>query len=547
VIGPASKGRGPGGGDRFPTLDPDRLYSFEALYRAYRECRRNKRNTFNALAFEIDAEAKLLELRRELRDHIYRPGRSICFITGGPKPREVFAADFRDRVVHHLLVRRQEEAFEPAFIHDSYACRRDRGALAASDRLMQFLRRITANGRRPAWGLKLDVADFFPSVHKQTLFDVIGRRVEDPELLWLTRAVLFHDPTTNYVFRTLDRRTSGPEAAGYPVPFRKSLFGKRNERGLPIGNLTSQFWGNVYLNELDQFVKRVLGCRHYIRYVDDLVLLSRDREELVHRRQAISDFLHARLRLRLRPGGLEPFPVGRGVEFVGWKTWRNRRLPRRRTLGNLRGRLQSFEQRAVRRVGRAAGRIDWQKVAARATGPRTELDVGKLHAALASYSGHLRHGAAWSAWAAAWEDHPWLTWLFVRDAWRARRLWIARERRAGRGFGLAYRRMLRGFPSDCLVFLRVGRFVEFYGPQRIMAERVLGLRAAWLPRAGYALTAGFPVGSLRRFAGRALSRGHAVAFVPRREESGELTDCFHPSSILFPPARVRPPRPADSP
>ena len=114
-------------------IGPD-LYSFRALWRQYRRCRRNKRNTHNALAFEVDAEAKLLALRQELRAHSYRPGRSICFVTGGPKPREVFAADFRDRIVHHLLVAHQERAFEPLFIHDSFACRRGRGTLAASDR-----------------------------------------------------------------------------------------------------------------------------------------------------------------------------------------------------------------------------------------------------------------------------------------------------------------------------------------------------------------------------------------------------------------------------
>jgi hypothetical protein len=121
------------------------------LWRQHRTCRHNKRTTLNALAFEADAEANLLALREQLRAHTYRPGRSVCFVTGGPKPREVFAADFRDRIVHHLLVGWQERVFEPCFIHDSYACRRGKGTLAASDRLMTFLRQATANGRRPAW------------------------------------------------------------------------------------------------------------------------------------------------------------------------------------------------------------------------------------------------------------------------------------------------------------------------------------------------------------------------------------------------------------
>jgi retron-type reverse transcriptase len=102
------------------------LYSFENLWRQYRACRRNKRNTVNQFRFEIDAEANLLDLQRELREHTYQPGRFICFVTDGPKPREVFAADFRDRIVHHALVSRLEPVFEPRFTHDSYACRKGR-------------------------------------------------------------------------------------------------------------------------------------------------------------------------------------------------------------------------------------------------------------------------------------------------------------------------------------------------------------------------------------------------------------------------------------
>lgn len=176
------------------------LYSFENLWNAYRQCRRTKRGTLNALAFEVDAEAKLFELQDELLAHTYRPGTSICFVSDGPKPREVFAADFRDRIVHHLLLWRVEPVFEHRFIHDSYACRRGKGVLAASDRLMTFLRQVTANRRQAAWALKLDVASFFPSIHKETLYGILCAAIADPELRWLTATILFHDPTTDYVF-----------------------------------------------------------------------------------------------------------------------------------------------------------------------------------------------------------------------------------------------------------------------------------------------------------------------------------------------------------
>jgi RNA-directed DNA polymerase len=302
-----------------PVIDPD-LYAFAALWRHYRQCRRNKRHTVNALAFEVNAEANLLALQQELCTHTYRPGRAICFITDGPKPREVFAADFRDRVVHHLLVAHQERVFEPLFIHDSYACRTGKGTLAASDRLMIFLRQVTANGRRPAWALKLDVANFFPSIHKATLYALLARHLRHPELLWLTRTLLFHDPTTNYHFQARAPGIPGPGGPHYPVPPHKSLFGKHNEQGLPIGNLTSQFWGNVYLNPLDHFVKRTLKCRYYLRYVDDMVLLTPERAALVQWCAAIATFLQERLHLTLRPELTVPFPVRQGIDFVGWKT-----------------------------------------------------------------------------------------------------------------------------------------------------------------------------------------------------------------------------------
>ena len=139
----------------------------------------------------------------------------------------------------------------------------------------------------------------------------------------------------NQLLLSLPRpRCSRTGEPGYPIPPHKSLFGKGNERGLPIGNLTSQFWGNVYLNELDQFIKRTLKCRYYVRYVDDMVLLATDRETLAEWCQAIEEFL--RTIETVGPAGDDrAVSGGRGIDFVGWKTWWNCRLPRRRTLRNL--------------------------------------------------------------------------------------------------------------------------------------------------------------------------------------------------------------------
>lgn len=491
------------------------LYRFGNLWRAYRECRRTKRGTLNALAFEWDAESNLFELQDELLTHRYRPGTSICFVTEGFKPREVFAADFRDRIVHHLLLGRVEPAFERRFIHDSYACRKGKGVLAASNRLTEFLRQATAGAKRPSWALKLDVASFFPSIHKQTLYEILCGVVRDPELRWLTATILFHDPTRDFVFHKGPRFVPHPQSARYPVEARKSLFGRSNETGLPIGNLTSQFWANVYLNELDQFVKRELRCRWYVRYVDDLVLLAPDRETLIAWRDKIRRFVGERLCLALRTDGDQPFPVARGIDFVGWKTWATHRVPRRRTLTALDGKLRQARLTLVRSdAARAAETIDLTVPATAAPGSarRDALAVDNLLATLASYSGHLRWGGAWKSWRQIQDRHPWVGALCVLDGWNVSLRWTSRDRRHLRLWG-QYWKLATAAGPHTLVFCRVGAFVEFRGPFLPEAAAVLGLRQVRLSRGQWAFGAGFPVCAMPRYEKLALARGWSVAVV----------------------------------
>lgn len=524
--GPRAGGRGEQLGffheDGRPALPPpagnltsSQFYTFEALWRAYRECRHTKRGTLNALAFEFDGEAGLFDLQEELRSHRYRPGTSICFVTEGAKPREVFAADFRDRIVHHLLLARTEPLFERQFIHDSYACRKGKGVLGASDRLTTFLRQATAGSRRPAWALKLDVASFFPSIHKRTLYDILCRQVRDPEVRWLTATILFHDPTSDFVFHPGPRFIAHPSSPHYPVETRKSIFGLHNDRGLPIGNLTSQFWANVYLNEVDHFVKRELGCRRYVRYVDDLVLLAPDPGTLVGWREAIRAFLSTRLRLALRTDGDEAFPVSRGIDFVGWKTWATHRLPRRRTLAALDRKLREAGRGLVHRdAARAAATID---LTVRTTTPpgsvrRDDLSVENLRSTVASYSGHLRWGSSWRAWHRIQARHPWLAAVYACEGWGVRLRWDGGVAREGQ-FWRQYWRLATAAPPRMLVFCQVGAFVEFRGPFVETAVQVLGLKPVAMPRGPWAFGAGFPVCASGRFERLALARGWSVAIV----------------------------------
>lgn len=302
-------------------------FTVDELLCAYYDCRRRKRNTTNALEFEANLERNIMTLYRELADGSYRPGTSICFVVTRPKPREVWAADFRDRVVHHLLYNRIADRFHRSFIADSCACIPGRGTLYGANRLEHKVRSITQNWSSRAYYLKLDMANFFVSIDKNILHGLLARKITEPRVMWLTDTILFHDPRENVRVKS----TPGLLAL---IPPHKSLFNQPAHLGLPIGNLSSQFFANVYLNLLDHFVKHQIGARHYVRYVDDMVLLHESPEWLNSARRDIGSFVAERLGLALNPRKTILQPIDRGVDFVGQiiKPWR--RVLRRTTIEN---------------------------------------------------------------------------------------------------------------------------------------------------------------------------------------------------------------------
>ena len=304
---------------------PHAEFTFAELVQAYLDCRRTKRNKASALTFEQAQERNLIELRDELLSGKYRPGKSICFIITRPKPREVWAADFRDRIVHHLLYNRIADRFHRAFIADSCACIPGRGTLYAANRIEAKIRSATENWSRPAHYLKCDIANFFVSIDKEILWDQIAAKVTEPFWRDLAHTILFHDPREFYELR-------GDRSKLQLVPLHKRLALQDARYGLPIGNLSSQFFANIYLNALDQFVKHQLRCRHYIRYVDDFVLLHHDPRWLNDALAKITAFLPARLNIQLNTSKTILQPVDRGVDFVGAiiKPWSRRTRKRTR-------------------------------------------------------------------------------------------------------------------------------------------------------------------------------------------------------------------------
>ena len=299
--------------------------TFDQLVQAYLDCRQHKRNSASCQAFENHLERNLCALHDELTSGTYRPGRSICFVITRPKHREVWAAEFRDRVVHHLLYNHIAPRFIAGFVAGSSACIPGRGTLYAARRLEHGIRSITENWSRPAFYLKMDLANFFVAIDKPTLFAQLAAKVWEPFWLALASTILFHDPRGNVEVR-------GSRELLARVPPHKSLFNAPADTGLPIGNLSSQFFANVHLNLLDQFCTHQLNGRHYVRYVDDFVLLDACPQRLNADHARIEKFLPERLGARLNPTKTILQPVDRGVDFVGHviKPWR--RTTRARTV-----------------------------------------------------------------------------------------------------------------------------------------------------------------------------------------------------------------------
>jgi len=308
----------------FPSADSE-PYAFTDLVQAYIDCRRHKRGTASAQRFEAHLERNLVDLHADLCSGQYRPGRSICFVITRPKVREVWAADFRDRIVHHLLYNHIAPRFIARFDAGSSACIPGRGTLYAAQRVEAGVRSVSQNWSRPAWYLKMDLANFFVAIDKHVLLAQLARHVNEPWWLQLTETVLMHDPRTDVDVR-------GGAALLARVPPHKSLFNAPADTGLPIGNLSSQFFANVHLNELDQFAKHQLRARHYTRYVDDFVLLHESPQWLNAARERIEAWLPEHLGAHVNPRKTILQPVARGVDMVGQVISPWRRVTRRHTL-----------------------------------------------------------------------------------------------------------------------------------------------------------------------------------------------------------------------
>ena len=316
------------------------IITLDELFEAYFSCRRNKRNTTNALAFEVDYEAKLLALYEDINNGSYQPARSIAFIVNQPVKREVFAADFRDRVVHHLIINKLNPLFEKLFIYDSYACRTGKGTHFGIRRVERFIRQCSQNYSKDCYVLKLDVKGFFMHIDKTILFSRLQHFIEQKYqqtdkavLIALCKTTVYNDPTQNCAVKSKRSEWKG-------LPNDKSLFHSFAGTGLPIGNLTSQVFANLYMNSFDHFIKHDLGIRYYGRYVDDFILVHHNKAYLTSLVGLIQKHLKDNLKLTLHPKKIYLQHYSKGVQFLGAVIKPNRIYSANRTKGNFYSSIQ---------------------------------------------------------------------------------------------------------------------------------------------------------------------------------------------------------------
>lgn len=306
------------------------------LFYAYYDARRNKRNTINQLKFELNFESSLINLYESIVERSYKPERSICFMVQKPVKREIFAADFHDRVVHHLIYNYISPIFEKTFINDSYSCRKGKGTHYGIKRIDHFIRSCSQNYSHDCYILKLDIRGYFMSMNRNLLFEMVkqellkkrkGIEFDLDLVLYLIEKTIFNDPTKNCIIK-------GKKDDWQGLPKTKSLFHAKENCGLPIGNLTSQLFGNVYLNDFDHFVKRDLGIRYYGRYVDDFVLVHSSKHYLQSCIEHIRTYLKENLYLDLHPDKVYLQHYSKGVQYLGAIVKPHRIYVANRTKGN---------------------------------------------------------------------------------------------------------------------------------------------------------------------------------------------------------------------
>lgn len=308
---------------------------YEELFKAYKDCRKRKRGTFNSLEFEIDENLNLYNLWYDLNTKKYEVGKSIVFCVEKPVKREVFAANFRDRIVHHLVINQINDILEDEFIDDSYSCRLGRGTDYGIKKCYEYIKEASSNFTKDCYVVKCDLKSFFMTINKKVLFDKLCAflknkykvgKISIDYLYYLLEKIIFNEPNKNCIMKQKWENWKD-------LPKEKSLFFCDDGYGLPIGNLTSQIFANFYLSEFDHFIKDELHMKYYGRYVDDFFLIcdstSEINEVISKIKMKLSD-----IGVKLHPKKLYIQHYSKGVKFIGAVIKPNRIYISNRTKGN---------------------------------------------------------------------------------------------------------------------------------------------------------------------------------------------------------------------
>jgi len=288
------------------------------LILAWRSARKGKTSTPAVIEFEKDLERNLLKLYQELNAKTYQPMPLMSFVLRDPKTRVISKSHFRDRVVHHAINKVISPIFEKQFIYDSCANQIRKGNLFALRRFDYYKRKVTKNYTQGAFCLKADIKHYFQEVNHEVLLDIIGRKIADEDILWLIKQILQNNSI--------------------------SLGGGEQPGGMPLGNLTSQFFANIYLNELDYFIKHKLKVKYYIRYVDDFVILHSSQKQLKIWKTEINAFLKEKLIIELHQQKSRIIPLSRGIDFIGFRNLPHCKLLRARNIRGMKRKIGLFKE-----------------------------------------------------------------------------------------------------------------------------------------------------------------------------------------------------------
>ncbi len=303
------------------------LCSYYNIHLAYKKARKGKSKELYVIEFERNLEENIRNLQKELFLFTYKPKPLRGFPIRDPKTRVIHSSAFRDRIIHHAIVNIMEPIFEKIFIYDSFASRKDKGTHKAIERFEYFMRKVSRNGRLvknslnnnmiEGYCFKADVKHYFQEVSHEILLVIIKKKIKDGRVIWLIRKIL------------------------------ENFDGKIAKEGMPLGNLTSQFFANVYLNELDYFVKHELRAKYYIRYVDDFVILHRSKRRLLYFQKRIEEFLNRELKLTLHPDKSKILALRNGITFLGYKIFYHYRLLIKRNLRLIYEKIKLFKKKEL--------------------------------------------------------------------------------------------------------------------------------------------------------------------------------------------------------